>query len=205
MATMPLPRPSSPSRTGHVIVAGPLNWISVTALLRVLILLVALAYILSTSYEALIHRRIDRSNGIVGPIMDGLTVGQSFVSRYENLSGVEVLIGTYGRASSPSKATLVMHLRSSPSPGTGPDLATVILPPEQPIGENSWYTFKFPPIADSQDKTFYIEVESPDGRADNVLTLYWWEADPELATDPYPQGTAYRNGRPQIGDLAFGL
>ncbi|MEO6458777.1 MAG: hypothetical protein ABIO92_10990, partial [Chloroflexia bacterium] len=180
-----------------------LTRVSVTALLKGLILLVALAYVLSISYEALTHRRMDRSNGIVGPLMHGTSVGQSFVARYENLSGVEVLIGTYGRGASPSKATLVMHLRSSPSPGL--DMATVTLPPQQAIGENPWYTFKFPPIADSQDKTFYIEVESPDGRADNGLTLYWWESNPGLPTDPYPQGTAYRNGTPQGGDLAFGL
>src|SRR5688500_14322156 len=144
-------------------VAGLSRKVTIASALRWLILLVALAWVFVTSYQALTHRRIERSNGITGVLLAGTNAGQTFVSRYDNLTGVEVLIGTYGRGASPSKASLVMHLRSSPGPG--PDRATVTLPPQQPIGENSWYTFRFAPIAGSQDKTYYVEIDSPDGRA----------------------------------------
>ncbi|HYO50637.1 MAG TPA: DUF2142 domain-containing protein, partial [Chloroflexia bacterium] len=106
-------------------------------------------------------------------------------------------------ASDPAKAELVLHLRSAPTPG--PDIATSVLPSSQPIGENSWHLFSFPPIPDSQDKAYYIEVESPNGTGTNGLTLYWWRSDPAAPTDAYPHGTAYIGGKPQQGDLAFGL
>jgi hypothetical protein len=71
------------------------------------------------------------------------------------------------------------------------------------MGENPWYLFSFPPIPDSQNRVFYIEVESPDGQPGSALTLFQWK--PVAQSDPYPQGTAYANGKPQRGDLAFGL
>jgi hypothetical protein len=95
----------------------------------------------------------------------------------------------------------VLHLRKAP--GKGPDLATGRLPSSQALEENPWYLFQFPPIADSQDKAFYIEVESPDGTPENSLTLFWWQQ--VAGSDPYAHGTAYLDGTPEKADLAFGL
>jgi hypothetical protein len=166
-------------------------------------MLVGVALVLISCYANLTHRRTAWANGIVNPILVGDRIGQSFVARYDNLSGVEVWLGTYGRGASPTRASLVLHLKTSPSAPA--DLRTVVLPSDQPLGENPWHTFSFQPIAGSQNKTFYIEIESPDGRPDNALTAYWWQSDPQLPTDSYPYGMAYRNGRPVQGDLAFGL
>jgi hypothetical protein len=177
--------------------------VPLASLLRWLALLAGIAYVFAAGYSDLSHWRNDRSNDTVGVLLKDTSAGQTFVSRYANLSGVEVMVGTYGRGSDPAKAELVLHLRSAPTPG--PDLATSVLPSSQPIGENSWHLFSFPALPDSQDKTYYIEVESPNGTATNGLTLYWWRSNPAAPTDAYPRGMAYTGGKPQQGDLAFGL
>ena len=173
------------------------------SLLRVLILLLAVAAVVSLAHLGATHRRYGWANKPQAPVVSGGSLGQSFYSRYPNLSGIEVLVGTYGRGSSRDKATLLLHLRASPGPGS--DLATAVLPPRVGIAENSWYTFTFAPIVDSQDKTFYFEITSPDGTPQNALTLYWWQSDPAAPTDPYARGVAYKDGAPGDGDLAFGL
>ncbi|HET6261683.1 MAG TPA: DUF2142 domain-containing protein, partial [Chloroflexia bacterium] len=126
---------------------------------------------------------------------------QSFVSRYPNLSGVELRIGTYRQGGGPANATLVLHLRASPAPG--PDLAVATLQRGVSLDENPWYLFSFPPIPDSQDKPVYIEVESPDAEPARALTLFWWKH--VAGGDPYAYGAAYQDGQPQEADLTFGL
>jgi hypothetical protein len=167
------------------------------------LVLAGVTFVLASSYANLTHWRMGWANGVAGTLVQGDRLGQSFVARYDNLSGVEVWLGTYGRGASPSRATLVLHLKDSPSAPA--DLRTAVLPPDRPLGENSRYTFSFPPVSGSQNRSFYIEIESPDGRPDNALTVYWWQSDPKVPTDPYPYGTAYRGGQPIAADLAFGL
>ncbi|HYP42177.1 MAG TPA: hypothetical protein VEX13_17605, partial [Chloroflexia bacterium] len=166
-----------------------------------LIPLIVVACVLLASYTALANRRFERINGLPGELLPGQTIGQSFVSRYPNLSGVELRIGTYRQGGGPANATLVLHLRASPTPG--PDLAVATLQRGVPLDENPWYTFSFPPIPDSQDKPFYIEVESPDAEPARALTLFWWRH--VAGGDPYAYGTAYQDGQPQEADLTFGL
>ena len=193
--------PHSALRTPH----------SVVLLVRVLLTLLLVAVIISFAHLAISHKRVDWANAVVGPLEAGAgfpalareSAGQSFVSRYPNLSGIEVLLGTYGRGSNPDKATLLLKVRREP--GDGPVLATSVLPPRRGVAENSWYTFTFAPIQDSQDKSFYFEITSPDGTPQNALTLYWWQSDPDLPTDPYVGGTVYLDGRAQSGDLTFGI
>ncbi|HYO50362.1 MAG TPA: hypothetical protein VEW94_10970, partial [Chloroflexia bacterium] len=166
-----------------------------------LIPLIVVACVLPASYTALTNRRYERINGVPGELLPGHTIGQSFVSRYPNLSGVELRIGTYRQGGGPANATLVLHLRASPAPG--PDLAVATLQRGASLDENPWYLFSFPPIPDSQDKPFYIEVESPDAEPARALTLFWWR---HLAGgDPYAYGAAYQDGQPQEADLTFGL
>ncbi len=199
------PGAEQPQRAARPTPAGRLSRIVVPAVVpaRWLLVLAGVAFVLASSYANLTHWRTGWANGVAGPLVQGDRLGQSFVARYDNLSGVEVWLGTYGRGASPSRATLVLHLKDSPSAPA--DLRTAVLPPDRPVGENSRYTFWFPPVSGSQNRSYYIEIESPDGRPDNALTVYWWQSDPEVPTDPYPYGTAYRGGQPIAADLAFGL
>lgn len=162
--------------------------------------LVGLACVLIASYSALTHRRFPNANEPLSELLPGRSVGQTFVARYPNLSGVEVRLGTYGRGSQPSTSSLVLHLREAPGL---PNLATARLPAGQIIGENPWYLFSFAPQAASQGKSYYIEIESPDAAPGTALTLFWWRA--LLGTDPVATGSAYLDGKPAKGDLAFGL
>ncbi|MDQ3930093.1 MAG: hypothetical protein M3328_13220, partial [Chloroflexota bacterium] len=166
-----------------------------------LIPLIVVACVLPASYAALTNRRFERISGVPGELLPGHAIGQSFVSRYPNLSGVELRIGTYRQGGGPANATLVLHLRASPRPG--PDLATATLPRAAPLDENPWHLFSFPPIPYSQDRPFYIEVESPDAEPGRALTLFWWKH--VAGGDPYAYGAAYQDGQPQQADLTFGL
>ncbi len=171
--------------------------------------LLGLVLVLVTSYQAVTTRRFDDANGVTGELLSGSSVGQTFVARYDSLSGVELHLGTYATGTGPARASLVLHLREGPSVAQGVpgrDLATARLPAGSPLTENSWYLFSFPPINDSQDRPFYIEVESPDGAPGRALTLYWWHPNPgDTKSDPYADGRAYLNGQPRRGDIAFGL
>ena len=182
---------------------------------------IALALVLLTSYQAVTVRRFEAANGLTGELLAGKSVGQTFVARYDGLSGVELELGTYLQYTGPAKASLVLHLRESP-PGvegrktndesavglrsTERDLATVTVPAGTSLAPNPWYRFSFPPIPESQNHSYYVELESPDGAPGHALTVYWWRPDANNPNgDPYADGSAYLNGRPRPGDLAFAL
>ncbi len=166
-----------------------------------LVPVVGLALVLWTSYAALTERRSDDINGVPGELLAGHSFGQSFAARYAGLSGVELRVGTYRQGAGPARATLVLHLRSVP--GRGPDIATARLEKGTRLDENPWYLFSFPPIAASQDKPFYVQIESPDGLPGHALTLFWWR--PPVVGDAYAGGTAYRDQKAERADFAFGL
>jgi hypothetical protein len=176
-------------------------------MLRVLLPVVGLIVVLAASYGALTHQRYDKANGVPGEILPGHSVGQTFVARYPNLSGIKLRVGTYIAATAPAKATLILHLRTADqlNSKSAPDLATATLPAGTPLGENPWFLFSFPPIADSQNRAYYIEVESPDGKKGNALTLFWWQPASPGVGDPYQDGAAHLDGKPQPGDLSIRL
>src|SRR4051812_12617243 len=160
-----------------------------------------LLVVLAAAYAPLTEQRYDAANGITGALLPRHSVGQSFVARYANLSGIELHLVTYTDKTAPGPASLVLHLRDGPS--LGPDIATVRLPAGEMLGPDPWYLFSFPPIADSQDRAYYVTVESPDGAPGRALSLLRLAPPPE--SDMYPGGTAYRDGQAEAGDLAFAL
>jgi hypothetical protein len=119
------------------------------------------------------------------------TYGQSFVSSSDNLFRIDLSTATYARTNS---APVVFHLQSRP--GQDSDLRTVTIP--GPEIENERPTsFEFPPLPDSEGQAYYFYVESPEATPGNAITVY------ANADDLYPDGSAYRNGAPVPGDLAF--
>jgi hypothetical protein len=172
--------------------------------LRWLVLLVGLFALLVSAYSSVTHWRSDGANAVSSPLMPGTSIGQTFVSRYPNLSGLEVRVNPQYFRGRDDGAALVMHLREAP--GESPDLATSTLRVTGAVEESQYQLFTFPPIAGSRDKTYYVEIESPDAAPDNAPALLWWiQFDLNLPTDTYPGGTAYLNGQPQQSDIAFGL
>src|SRR6185436_6222860 len=56
----------------------------------------ALVWVAFASYGALTVESYPRANGFTGELLAGHSVGQTFVSRYNGLSGIDVWAGTYG-------------------------------------------------------------------------------------------------------------
>jgi hypothetical protein len=170
-------------------------------ILRFALPVLAALCVLWTGYVAATRHRYETANGVPGEILTGENVGQTFIARYDGLSGVEVHVATLGLEANPGRATLVMHLRADPASSV--DLATVTIPPSQTLDPDPWYTFSFSPIEHSRDRSYFLIVESPDGVPGKSLTVLWFQPAPR--GDPYADGAAYKDGQPTKGDLAFGL
>src|SRR5262245_1152360 len=108
--------------------------IPAVALLYGLIPLVGLAYLLVTTYGALTERACSRANGVTDALLPHHSVGQSFVARYNGLSGISLLLNTNGNVPG---ANFSIHLRETPD---GPDIATASVPADQIRGANPWQT-----------------------------------------------------------------
>lgn len=171
-------------------------------LLQCLLLLAGLLAVLWAGYLAATNRQNSRANGVTTPIAEGVAIGQTFVARYPDLAGVEAQLSTPGHVAARG-ATLIMHLKTAP--GAATDLATSSIPPGETISDGSWYLFSFPPIADSQGKSYYVEFTSGQSGPGNALSIFRWQSDPKYPSDPYQFGTAYINRKPQQSDLAFGV
>ncbi|MDQ3929078.1 MAG: DUF2142 domain-containing protein, partial [Chloroflexota bacterium] len=188
----------------RIAVLGGLGRWAITPLLRWLLLLVGLFALLISAYSSVTHWRSDGANAVSSPLMPGTTIGQTFVSRYPNLSGLEVRVNPKYFSGRDAGATLVMHLREAP--GASRDVATSTLYVTGAVEESQYQLFAFAPLAGSRDQTYYVEIESPDATADNAPALLWWvQFDPNLYTDTYAGGVAFYNGAVQQADLAFGL
>lgn len=185
-------------------VSRPIRW-WVSVILWWLLPVAGVLYILWTGYAAVVSPRFGHANSVTGNLLSGESVGQSLVARHDNLSGVELWLGTNSLQNDPSRPEMVVSLYSGSPPERGRLLDTLVLPGGERIRENAWHLFSFAPIPDSRDRAFYVEIESPDGRAAHAITLFSWQAANDAGGDPYAQGTLYRNGEPVPGDLAFGL
>jgi hypothetical protein len=178
-----------------------LRTLRLTSVIKYLIPLLLALLVLWAGYSSATHKRYEALNGLPGQLLAGGSIGQTFVAEWDGLSGIDVRLGTYGRQVDPHRATLVMYLRESPSSRI--DITTASLPPSAVLDENGWYHFSFPAVDGSKGKNYYAEIESPDGTVANGMGLYWFKPLP--LGDPYPQGTAYLNGKPVKADLTFGL
>ncbi|MDY7076357.1 MAG: glycosyltransferase family 39 protein [Chloroflexota bacterium] len=125
----------------------------------------------------------------MGEVTDTITVGQTFVARYPNLSRIEILLSTSGTLPSP----LTLHLRGGPREGKDLAISTITT---QPIQDREHYSFSFPSIADSAGRTFYFFLELP--AAPNGCITVWGDKG-----DVYREGTLFLDHRPASGDLYF--
>jgi hypothetical protein len=110
----------------------------------------------------------------MGEVADTITVGQTFVARYPNLS-------------------LTLHLRNGPREDKDLAISTIAT---QPVQDRDCYTFSFPPIADSAGRTFYFFLEPP--TAPTGYIAIWGDK-----SDAYREGTSFLDHRPASGDLYF--
>ena len=126
-----------------------------------------------------------------GEITDKNTIGQTFISRTNNLSVIKVLLASYARQNT---AEVTFHLKNHGNKLE--DIAKIVVPAFK-IEDNAWHSFNFPPLPDSKGKTYYFYLESPNAKKGNASTAWM------SSTDKYKSGTFMRNHLPEKGDLTF--
>jgi uncharacterized membrane protein len=150
-----------------------------------LIILIGTGNILGTSQTVV--------NESVGEIYGGNIAGQTFYSPLPNMNSIDVNLATYARIN--TKA-IIFHLRDSPDSKT--DIESITVNARQ-IRDNIFYKFKFPPVKDSMNRSYYFFIESPDSVPGDAITI--WSSK----EDTYPAGTAYLNSIPVARDLSFNV
>lgn len=133
-----------------------------------------------------------KHNKPVGEIYGSTTVGQTFISEYPNLSAIEIKMATYARINTHD---VIFHLRSASNSTI--DIATSTVNATK-IADNKYRRFRFPPLIDSENKSYYFFFASPSSAPGNAITI-WYNTE----EDVYKAGSAYRNHEPMEGDLAF--
>ena len=157
---------------------------------RGLALLLSVMWLSSCAFDR-IGAQQETATGLWSELISGRAYGQTFVCRDNNLYRIDLGTATYGRVNT---NPVVFHLRSSPQALT--DILSVTL--SGPDVQNERPTsILFAPLPDSRGETFYFYIESPGATPGNAVTVYASEHD------RYPEGTAYRDGEPETGDLAF--
>ena len=131
----------------------------------------------------------DLFDGTVGEILPGKAIGQTFVSHQPNLCRIDVLLATYCRTN-----TCDLTFRLQADFPAGQELTAMTVKGAN-VQDNKWYTFRFPPLLDSQGRTYYFSLESANAAPGNALTTYRYSAS--------EFGGRYDNGQPGDGSLAF--
>lgn len=138
-----------------------------------------------------IAARQEKATDLWDELVGGETFGQSFVCTRDNLYRIDLSTATYARTNS---APVTFHLQGSPEEST--DIVSITLPGSEIQNERPT-SIVFPPLPDSQGRSYYFYIESPEGTPGDVITVY------ANAHDQYADGTAYRNGQAVAGDLVF--
>ncbi len=138
------------------------------------------------------HADILRHTEPIGAIWAEQSVGQSFRAEYNGLHRVEVSLADYGR-----RNTGPVRYRLYALGATQPLRAGEF--PAEAIQGDITYPLDFPPVPDSAEHSYYLELTAPAASPDNAITAYW---QPQ---DTYLPGSAYLAGQPRSGDLVFSL
>jgi glycosyltransferase involved in cell wall biosynthesis len=135
------------------------------------------------------HRvEIHRTEELVGKRSEG----QTFRATRPNLSRLDVLISTYGRANT---RDVILHLR--PGPDATEDLRTVHVNAGL-MRDNEYATFRFEPLPDSWRKTYFLLLTSPDSIPGDAIGLW------VRPRGDRPERTRYQDGQVADGELILG-
>lgn len=126
-----------------------------------------------------------------GEIYGGQVVGQTFVSHRSHLNGIAVLLATYARENT---QPVIFHLLESPSSAV--DLVCIEFSASQ-VADDQWRIFRFDPLPDSRERSYYFYLESPKSEPGDAITPW---ISPQ---DVYQEGSLMRNHKPAEGDIAF--
>jgi hypothetical protein len=122
-----------------------------------------------------------------------IPVGQSFLSKAQDLEAVDVFFGPILS----ENGEVIFHLRTA-----GQEIRTVIVNPSNLI-YNQYNRFGFPKIPDSNNKRFDFEIESPNSTLSSPVCVSYFAEPPIPGPSVYEDGSAFMNGTQIRGDLTF--
>jgi glycosyltransferase involved in cell wall biosynthesis len=132
-----------------------------------------------------------RQTGLVGELIGGRDVAQSFVCSRNYLCRIDLFMAGNAR-SNDTRVTLSLR-RETPD---GQEVARATVPVAS-FRENHWMRFEFEPILVSEGKSFVIRVQSPDGIPGQWVS-FCYTSDPSLK-----DGQLWIAGQEQPGALMF--
>ena len=115
------------------------------------------------------HADINQIDGtaVVGDIFGNKTIYQNFVSNFNNLSIIELKIGTYMRINTGKLKIEIIENNNNEK---------IIRESEVPCDkftDNSWFNFKFEPIKGSKNKKYTLKVYSVGCKIGSAVTVYY--------------------------------
>lgn len=139
-----------------------------------------------------------------GELTGDIEVGQTMTINQPNWNVVEIGLSNYsGRANTHD---LILHIKESPTATR--DIRTVTINASQ-VADSDWNRFIFDPIPDSQGKTYYISLTSPESVLGNAITVRYSKTDRKPG-QMYWRRRALKPGETlqtfvQKGDIAYKL
>jgi hypothetical protein len=134
---------------------------------------------------------IDYSDRVVGELMAGVEVQQTFVPDHDELSAVAVFLTTY--ATTP-RCKLRFRLRAE---GSSTNIVEQIRGCAM-IADNSWVIFHFSPLVATRGRRLLFILDSHNGRPGNRVGP-WMASNPGI----YPEGVLSVGGVATPGALRF--
>jgi hypothetical protein len=134
-----------------------------------------------------------QATGLWDELVVGESFGQTFVSSRDNLYRIDLSTATFDRVNT---TPVIFYLKDSPEAATA--IFSINIPGPQIQNERPT-SIVFPPISNSEGRSFYLQIESQEASPGNAITVYANEQD------QYPDGSAFRNGQIVSGDLAFSI
>lgn len=120
--------------------------------------------LLRRRYTAVVFERVVVAGE---PLLPKQRVTQKFRAYAPNLSGLELLIGTFGRTNT---CEVVVHLD---------DVATTRVNAST-MSDCAFYTFHFPPVAHSAGREFTFWIEAPDAAPGDAITIFRYAENDEI-------------------------
>ena len=126
-----------------------------------------------------------------GEIYGEMEIGQTFETKANNLSAIEVLLATYNRKNA---GEFIFHLKSGMN--SKKDIYSFKADMSK-VEDNKFFRFTFPKIKKSKKKKYFFYLESPQSGHGNAVTI--WSSSKDL----YKEGEKIVNGVAAPGDLVF--
>lgn len=175
----------------HFVSMNKAGWSS-NSNLELIRLLLDLIQIRKENQQQEIPDRVqDQSEFTTGNLLHPRIVGQTFLSTRSNLCRIDLMFGAYNRVNT---CDLIFRLKVNPQ---AEEELAVIKFNARYVRDGVWYTLRFPPLANSQNKSYYFSLESSTTDPENALTLWY------TPRSDFPYGVRYENGQSVSGCLRF--